>query len=522
MKAFFIKNIINNNMEYYACYLRKSRKDIEAENHGQGETLARHEKRLKDYANSIGIKISKFYKEVVSGESISSRPVMQQLLSDVENGMWTGILVVEVERLARGNTMDQGIVSNAFQYSNTKIITPLKIYDPNNEYDEEYFEFGLFMSRREYKKINQRLHEGILSSVKEGKHVASSAPYGYEKYKLPNQKGFSLKVNKHEATMIKLIFDLYSTGNGLAFICNKLNELGFKPRRSPSFTKSTISHILTNPIYIGKIKYTDKATTKKVVNGNVVRIKNENRNILFVDGLHEPLLDVNTWNKVQLIRKGNLINRTKVGYDLKNPMASILKCALCGKSLQRVTYANRKDIRICCRKCKDNIGSNICLIEDKLLQALKILLKNYKIKLTNNDNSNIENLLIIHQNSLLNYKTTLAKRKLQLNKTYDLLEQGIYSKEKFVERSNLLKQQIKELNHTIEELKNEKKNILKIKNNKEILVPKIQNVIDCYYQTDNIKIKNELLKSVLEKVEYLKITPKSKENFNLKLYPKLY
>ena len=184
--------------------------------------------------------------------------------------------------------------------------------------------------------------------------------------------------------------------------------------------------------------------------------------------------------------------------------------------------ANRKDIRICCRKCKDNIGSNICLIEDKLLQALKILLKNYKIKLTNNDNSNIENLLIIHQNSLLNYKTTLAKRKLQLNKTYDLLEQGIYSKEKFVERSNLLKQQIKELNHTIEELKNEKKNILKIKNNKEILVPKIQNVIDCYYQTDNIKIKNELLKSVLEKVEYLKITPKSKENFNLKLYPKLY
>ena len=172
---------INNNMEYYCAYLRKSRKDAEAEAHGQGETLARHKKRLEEYASSVGIKICKFYKEVVSGETIASRPVMQQLLTDVENGMWTGVLVVEVERLARGNTLDQGIVSNAFQYSNTKIITPLKTYDPNNEYDEEYFEFGLFMSRREYKKINQRLHAGILASVQEGKHVASAAPYRLRK-----------------------------------------------------------------------------------------------------------------------------------------------------------------------------------------------------------------------------------------------------------------------------------------------------------------------------------------------------
>ena len=55
-----MENLINTNMEYYCCYLRKSRKDLDAEAHGQGETLARHEKRLKDYADSVGIKISKF------------------------------------------------------------------------------------------------------------------------------------------------------------------------------------------------------------------------------------------------------------------------------------------------------------------------------------------------------------------------------------------------------------------------------------------------------------------------------
>lgn len=517
-----MENIINNNMKYYAAYLRKSRKDMEAESHGQGETLARHEKRLRDYADSIGIKISKFYKEVVSGETISARPIMQQLLTDVENGMWSGVLVVEVERLARGNTLDQGIVSNAFQYSNTKIITPLKTYDPNNDYDEEYFEFGLFMSRREYKKINQRLHEGILASVKEGKHVGTASPYGYEKYKLPKQKGYSLKINSDELEMIKLIFNLYINGNGLEFISKRLNDLGFKPRRGKEFSKSTITHILTNPVYIGKIKYTDKATTKKVINGEIIRVKNENRDIIYVDGLHEPIIDLDTWNKAQNIRKSNSISRAKVDYSLKNPMASILKCGICGRTMHRVTNNSRNDVRICCKNCKENIGSNISFVEDKLLQALDILLKDYKIKLLNNDNSDIDMLLKINENSILNYKTELDKLKQQLNKTYDLLEQDIYTKEIFLERSNSIKQQIIEINNNIENLKTENKTLTKKKDNKEILIPQIEKVIESYYLTDNIEIKNKLLKSVLEKVEYLKITPKSKEDFNLKLYPKLY
>lgn len=511
----------NNNMEYYCCYLRKSRKDMEAEAHGQGETLARHEKRLKEYASSVGIKISKFYREVVSGETISARPVMQQLLTDVENGMWTGVLVVEVERLARGNTLDQGIVSNAFQYSNTKIITPLKTYDPNNDYDEEYFEFGLFMSRREYKKINQRLHEGILASVKEGKHVGTSAPYGYEKYKLPKQKGYSLKINKHEEKMIKLIFDLYISGKGLDFICNKLNALGFKPRRGKDFSKSSITHILTNPVYIGKIKYTDKATIKKVVNGEVIRVKNENKNIIYVDGLHEAIIDLNTWDKAQNIRKNNLTNRTKVDYTLKNPMASILKCGLCGRSLERVTYSGRSDVRVCCRKCKENIGSNINFVEERLLESLKLLLNDYKIKSINNDNSDIYSLIDMNNKSIDNFKSELEKNQSQLNKTYDLLEQEIYTEEVFLERSNYLKQQIKGIAQHIKQLEEENKDILKRKNNKEILIPKIEKVIDAYYETENIDLKNKLLKSILEKVEYFKITPKDKDDFKLKLYPKI-
>ena len=194
----------------YALYLRKSRADLEAEAKGEGETLARHEKMLLELARRYGFSIGKIYREIVSGESIESRPVVQELLRNVESGRWKGVLVVEVERLARGDTMDQGRVAKSFKFSNTKIITPIKIYDPNNEFDEEYFEFGLFMSRREYKVINRRLQRGRIASVKEGKYVGSIPPYGYDRVKIEKDKGFILKKNDDEAQIVEKIFNMYA------------------------------------------------------------------------------------------------------------------------------------------------------------------------------------------------------------------------------------------------------------------------------------------------------------------------
>ena len=147
----------------YCIYLRKSRADIELEEKGEGETLARHRKILETLAKKHNYEIGKIYSEIVSGESIALRPEMQNLLYDLEHGLWQGVLVMEIERLARGDTIDQGIIARVFRESGTKIITPNKIYDVENEFDEEYFEFSLFMSRREYKTINRRIQRGRIA-----------------------------------------------------------------------------------------------------------------------------------------------------------------------------------------------------------------------------------------------------------------------------------------------------------------------------------------------------------------------
>ena len=232
----------------YFMYLRKSRKDDELESATIEETLARHERTLLALAHKLDITIDKIYREVVSGETIAARPMMQQMLNDMESGNCDGVLVMEVERLARGNTMDQGFVSQAFQLSNTKIITPMRIYDPQNEADQEYFEFSLFMSRREYKTITRRMQAGRRASFNEGKYTGNIPPYGYDRKKLHNEKGWTLTINENEAQIVRLIFDWYVNGEkqddgsieklGTTTIARKLNKLSI-----PSRTGSGLSLI---------------------------------------------------------------------------------------------------------------------------------------------------------------------------------------------------------------------------------------------------------------------------------------
>ena len=150
-------------------YLRKSRFDRDYAEFSVEETLKRHKAILDKLASDRGYRIAKVYYEVVSGESIAARPQIQEMLAEVSEEFDAGVLVVDLERLARGNGADQAYISQVFRFSGTKIITPNKIYDPSNE-------FGLFMSRREYKAINRRLIPGRESSASGGKYLGSITP----------------------------------------------------------------------------------------------------------------------------------------------------------------------------------------------------------------------------------------------------------------------------------------------------------------------------------------------------------
>ena len=505
----------------YGAYLRKSRADLELEKNSGINTLKRHKDIIINTAKSLNITIDTWWQEVVSGDTIEDRPEVQKMLLEVEKGNYDGILVVDIDRLARGDTADQARISKCFLYSNTKIITPNKIYDPNNEDDEEYFEFNLFMARREYKTINKRLNRGRLSSVNEGKFVGSVCPYGYTKEKLKKEKGYKLVPLKEEADIIKIIFEKACENMGSQNIANYLNSIGSKPRKNDEWSCSTIRDIIRNPVYYGMIKWNWRRTEKKMVNGIIYKSRPKHEDYILVKGLHKPLITKHTFDKANKNSKSKNGKTLKKDDEVKNPLMGLVHCAVCGRTMQRRNYRSGHIDGLICPKphCK-NIGSHLYLVEEKIIQGLnsilteyELIIKNYKGDNNTNDSCNDSSLNII--------EVELAKLHQQLNKAYDLLEQEIYDSNTFLERSKLLKDEINKLEKERKKIEttHKKKNINKIKE----LIPNIKYVLNNYNDNLSAEEKNNLLKSIISRVEYLKVKKGRghEDDFTLRIYTKI-
>lgn len=526
-------------MEYY-IYLRKSRKDREAEMQGEGETLARHQKTLLELASKMHLNITRIYKEVVSGETIASRPEMQRLLHDIEDGDCAGVLVMEVERLARGDTKDQGVVAEAFKYSGTKIITPIKTYDPADEYDEEYFEFGLFMSRREYKTINRRIQRGRITSAKEGKFISSTAPYGYKKVKIKNGKGYTLEILPDQADVVRMIYEWYTKGVtndsgicqpiGATAICRKLDMMHIQPMINDTWSKASVSDILKNPVYIGKIRWSYRKEVKKIKDGKLVKTRPDNHDdYILVDGLHSAIISEETFAAAQRMSAKNRKMPLKTNVKLQNPLSGIIRCGICGCTMTRLgptSHTPYATLKCSNRYCK-NISSPLYLVEQKLLIFLEDWLKNYSLDWSNCRSPFPTDAEIkMKEHAINSVDESLNALQEQLNNTYTFLEKGIYTTEIFLERNKILTEQISSAERNLQQLNREYNDTLILQQSQKEFMPRIQSIIDTYWDIENMQTRNDMLKEILEKAEYTKNKPNTRgkrevANFTLDIYPKI-
>lgn len=522
----------------YCAYLRKSRADHDAELRGEGDTLERHRKLLSELSVKMKLPILKFYSEVVSGDTITDRPVMQELLRDVESGDWAGVFVVEVERLARGNTKDQGIVSDCFKYSGTKIITPAKVYDPENEFDEEYFEFGLFMARREYKTINRRLQRGRMASVKEGKFVSGTAPYGYRRVRLQGEKGYTLAVDEKEADVIRMIYDWYCYGVlledgtykklGADGIARRLDALCIPPRVSAQWSRATIRDMLCNPTYCGDVRFGYRASKKAICGGTVTCSRQTNESCQQNPGLHPAIISRSLFQKAQQQKTENRKYTVPSSSALQNPLSGLVYCKKCGSLMTRLAPGSRNPYAAlkCPNRSCPNVSSPLFLIEEQIIRFLRDWLGICLLTPLPPDDTEPAVREIERLNaSLKNSRQEMAKLQTQLNKTYTLLEQGIYTIEIFRERQQLLIRDMETLAQTADRWEEEIRRYEKLRNSDRLPPPQTLSLFDLY-SSAGPETKNKLLKELIQKTEYEKTRPNTRgqlrnANFTLEIYPKL-
>ena len=227
-------------------YLRKSRMDTDYEEISITETLSRHRITLEKLCKSKRLHVDEVLEEVVSGESLTARPQMMRLLEMVSTGAYAGVACMDIERLSRGSSMESGYIMQILQVNGCKIVTPGKIYDLQNESDEQFTDMKFMFSRYELKTITKRLVRGRNQSASEGKFMGSMAPYGYRAYKLPGEKGNSLMVIPEEASVVRMIFGMYGLqGMGYNAIAYRLNDMHI-PARKGQWSQTSVANILTN------------------------------------------------------------------------------------------------------------------------------------------------------------------------------------------------------------------------------------------------------------------------------------
>ena len=491
------------NKDMYAMYLRKSRKDMELEAMGEGETLARHHARLMNLAAKHDIHPDQIvvYKETVSGDSLDARPEMLRLLADVYAKKYKGVLVTEVERLARGNTKDQGEVADAFQATSTTIITETKTYDPHSETDQTFFEFGLFMSRQEYKTINRRQIAGKKTSVEEGNYLLPQRVFGYKIVRY-SKKDRTLEIIPEEAKIVQMIFDWYTEeGQTLDWIAKQLTAMKVPTiKKKPEWHKGTVRDMLANPVFIGKVWWGKRRTVKEYNEDldKLVKVVKEDGIPEIYEGKHQGIITEEQFNKAQLVTESMKNPSLNYSKELINPTAGLIRCCDCGRNMIANRFGGGKSTRlkhadtILCKKMSLPLDDVI----DAFVEALKAAIADSEIKMEADDNKAE---FARHQAMIDSMEDELAKLERKRKKLFLDYEDGAYTRDEFIERKQYYNQEIEEIKKQIQEAQDAFPEPVDYAEQ----IATLHAMIECVNNPDySAKTKNDFLKQFIDYITY--------------------
>ena len=321
-------------------YLRKSRAE---RNETVEEVLARHEKILQDYAiQTFGEKIpeANIYREVVSGETLDERIEIKKVFQRLENEPIRALLVVEPQRISRGRLTDCGRVIDILEYTDTWVVTVTKTYNLSNKFDKQLFEAQLTQGNQYLEYHKEIMDRGKNLSIREGKYVGSTPPFGYDRKAL--DRGFMLIKHKEEAPIVKTIYDLFVDEDlSTKEIAAYLNKHKMKPRKNNLWDYEMVRHVMKNEVYYGSTAWGKRPTVKKLINGEITKMRISAEDYMLVRGKHDPIVSKEKWDMAQAKIKGNPSSRTGLNRDLQNPLAGLVFCKKCGHSLVRIKNSKR-------------------------------------------------------------------------------------------------------------------------------------------------------------------------------------
>lgn len=290
---------------------------VSTEEQTKGQSLDFQEDLIKNYADGKGYEIYDVYRdEGYSGKDLN-RPEFQRLITDLRNDKFDVILAWHVDRISRNNADVILLINDELNPNNKKLVITSGDIDSSDSNGYMYISFLSTFARFERSMIIERVNAGMQKRAEKGLWNGG-AILGYDTIDK------ALVVNEREESIVKEIFKHRAEGKGYKYIANELNTKGIKTKKGKAFSIPGIKLILNNHIYIGKMVW------KKHQDWSTKRRKGRTEPII-VDGIHEPIIEKELWEKVQTVNKlQKKTFTTNRNFNGNFYLSGILKCPKCG------------------------------------------------------------------------------------------------------------------------------------------------------------------------------------------------
>lgn len=406
------------------------------------------------------------YVDRIRGESADNRTSFMQMIDDAKNGKFDLILTKEVSRFAR-NTID------SLTYTRDLLRAGVGVFFQNDnictiDTDSELrLTIMSSIAADEVRKLSERVKWGHKRAIENGRVEGNSRIYGYDK------DDCKLKINEREAEMIRLIFELYSTGEySTRKIEDIVYEKGYRSRNNTRIQHNTIGGIIQNPKYKGfycgnKVKIVDYRTKEQ-------KFLPEEEWIMYKDETGEivpAIVSEELWDKCNAIFKerSNAVKTRERSFKDRSVFTGKIICAAHNKPFWRTSYSNSSSkgesvYQWVCSE-KKRFGAKTCATTYLLESDLYDMLSKTFNDISDNLQDYIESFIQIYQASqrdngfekqIESLRRQLYIEETKREKLLELYIDGTISKQEFVKRNDGYAVLISNLEKEVEELESNK------------------------------------------------------------------
>ncbi len=349
-----------------AIYLRKSRGDVDKD-------LEAHKRELVSLCRSMKVSY-KIYQEIGSSDSIDDRPEFSRLLNDIKLELYDAIVVMDIDRIGRGDEEDWGRIEKIIRAHEVFIITPDKIYNLRDDNDEIQLEVKKFLARIEYKMTTKRLHRGKVRRAKElGEWTNGSPPFPY----VYNRDTRSLEIDPEKQKVYDLIKIRALTGLSAEAIAWELNSLGYSSPGGKNWSSTAVYRLLFDKTHLGKIVFGKQKGSGHKNRKHKAYQKIAEDKWFVVQGKHTAIKTQDEHDRiVELFAKRKKI--PKAARSGAKEFSGLVYCGKCGCSMQFTENGTSGEIYV--KKCQKtdslghhcgNRGVNIRLLEVAIFDELQ-------------------------------------------------------------------------------------------------------------------------------------------------------